>query len=114
MTKKELNQEQLDKVSGGYDEWDVEHSQYLPANHGRHIGKDEARNFVGSDIYVVDDARPWLYCWGTLTSSNGSYHSVTIKGKSDSKYDSWFEETTVEAGDNHSFRGSVHTLYLFS
>jgi len=112
MAEKELSQEQLEKVTGG-GSWGEEHAVYLPADHGVHVAATEAYKIVGKDVYIVDDGYPYLYCWGLLTSSNGSFHSITIKGKSKSRFDGKFQTTNVDIGNNYSFIAAYHTLFLY-
>jgi len=108
--KKELNQEQLEKVSGGKDM-----AKYLPSDHGIHIGMYAAEGHIGEDVYVVDDSNREIFCWGTLLDSyeedvwGGSQrrHKVYVKGTNDYFFNHW------DVGDTINPRGDGVTLFLY-
>jgi len=106
--KKELNQEQLEKVSGGMDEWGEKMSKYLPSSHGDHIGKDYAKYYIGQDFYVVNDSDREEYYWGTLTDHKNGNHYIYVVGHNN--YWACKQDTHYTG----CFQGSSYTLFLYS
>jgi len=108
--KKELNQEQLEKVTGG--SWGDEMSEHLPSTHGPHIGMDYVKNYVGQKIYVVKDSNNRLFAWGTLVSSGTDrigtlYHEITIEDMSSG-------ELGFIKGNTEKIPADSYTVFLFN
>jgi len=83
--KKELNNEELEKVNGG--SWGDEMSEHLPSTHGAHIGMNYVKNHIGEKVYVVLDSNNTLFAWGTVFDSRLNTlgvlcHEITIEDMS--------------------------------
>ncbi len=71
----EINIDELDKVTGG-----AASSEYLPADHGRWVGKYHTEAYIGRILYFVLDNCPWYYFIGRLTRSwEYENHSFSTK-----------------------------------
>lgn len=110
--KKILNEEELEEVSGGKDM-----DAYLPANHGRHIGKYEAEGYIGQKVYVVRDIDRECYYWGTLVNSfedkklfcTERMHDIKVEG-----CNNYFSTCKSFVGHKTSFSGDLWTLFLMN
>jgi len=114
--KKQLNEEQLEKVTGGRDA-----GHYLPAGHGGHIGLYEAGAYIGSQVYIVNDDDREIYYWGELVDSyereahsfGGIYtvtertHKVKISG-----CNNYSEVNQYYVGQTREFDGDDWSLFL--
>jgi len=108
--KKELNQEQLEKVTGG--SWGDERAEYLPSTHGIHISQYEAENHKGEKVYAVRDNNATSWLSGILKDSyEGShdrYHVIEVDelhGKLVNKY---------HKGVIATIKGDCNTLFLYN
>jgi len=58
---KRIDDKLLGKVSGG-----VNRAKYLPNDYGERIYKDKAKDYIGQNVYIVQDADRENYAWGIL------------------------------------------------
>jgi len=113
--KKLLNDEELDKVTGGG--WAEKMSKYLPNTHGEHIGMYAASSFLGQDVYAVYDHDREEYFWGTLEDSYEDLcgigtlrmHKIKIIGVNNYKYNDY----KGKEGQTVSIKGDNFTLFLY-
>jgi len=109
--KKELNQEQLEKVSGG--SWGDEMSVHLPSTHGIHISQYEAENHKNEKVYAVMDAQPYNWLAGTLKDSyegtHHRYHVIEID-----ELHGGLMNYGYKIGHTETFEGGCVTLFLYN
>lgn len=114
--KKELNEQELNEITGGHQE----NTSYIKGKVGAHIGQHDAPNYIGRRVYVIDDDDPIDYAAGTLVNSY-----MDTSGCSDERkhvididhinfWGSLFDDTDncVHTLGMHTFSGDDVTLYL--
>jgi len=110
LEKKELNKEQLEKVTGG--SWGDEQSEYLPSTHGVHISQYEAENHKGKKVYAVSDAQSINWISGILKDSyegtHNRYHVIEID-ETHGLYTHMYSKGQIE-----EFKGGCVTLFLYN
>jgi len=109
LNKKQLNDEVLEKVTGG-DDWGDEKSKYLPSTHGIHVGMDFAKDVLNRDVYIVRDLDREDFYWGTLTSVDDyGYITLHVKGCND-----YIRCDKSCINTYKSFKKYYYTMFLYS
>lgn len=115
--KKELNNEELEKVAGGTHQEDI---SALPTPPERHLDQHEARNYIGQVVYVIDDDNHFKWARGFLLSScdvstacgSEIIHTIDVR---DFNYQVAIEDDDgriLKSPGVHKFCGDDTTLYL--
>jgi len=109
--KKELNNEQLEKVTGGKS-WAEQMSEYLPSNHGVHINQYEAENHKNEKVYAVRDGNPYNWFFGTLIDSYEGSHDRFHVIYVEDMHGNYLFMHEYSIGQTLTLKGNCHTLFL--